>query len=147
MKVVRLFVLVLLCALACLLSALVLQAAGKRLHCAQCTSAFSADSPTRFTITRQHGKVLYGCCAHCGLLLVSRLDDVTAVTTRDANSGKGLDATTAYYVANPKAHCCCCESTLAFATREDAEQYQQQHGGTVFSYEDALRDVSGKKGK
>jgi hypothetical protein len=135
----------LLCFLAAVLSTLAVQAAGKTLRCPICTRTFTADSPTRFRITRVGGKELVTNCAHCGLTLVGHLKDVVSVTTYDYTSGQEVNAEMAFYVENSHERACCRPSVLAFATNASAIQFQKEHAGSVVSYQDALKDALGKQ--
>ena len=113
-----------------------------------------------FQITLANGKTLKTCCPRCGLeyLNDSKLRAQSLQAT-DFASGRWIDASQAVYVSGSDvSHCsmdeahrdaygCCyyksfdrCEpSVLAFASKQEAADFIQQHHGRMIDYAD-LRD-------
>jgi hypothetical protein len=58
--------------------------------------------------------------------------------TFDYRTQKGINGLTAYYLKDSDEIPCCVPTVLAFETREEAEEFQTDHSGTVFTFEEAL---------
>ena len=88
-------------------------------------------------------KAVCACCAHCGLLLFSNIqnNEVQSCMTRDFISGNPINCFSAWYVVGSSAKPCCIPSVIAFADKEDAEKFAKGFGGKVFDFETALRAV------
>jgi len=108
-----------------------------------------------FTIRLQSGKSVQTCCPRCGLHYLEQAHPaVASLLVRDFDSARPLDARSAFYVegsdvtpcssmhasAPPRDErgCClkavydrCLPSVLAFGSRERAEGFAREHGGTV----------------
>jgi len=101
------------------------------------------------------------CCPRCGLRFQRDRKDVASTEVADFFHGRRLDAQKAFYVEGSSVHLCCGEpaprrdatggqfvltwdrclpSLVAFATREEAEGFRRQHGGTVKTYADLLKE-------
>lgn len=103
------------------------------------------------------------CCARCGMhLAVERPGEIRAARATDLPSGEMIAAETAWYVEGGDEEFCtlhspsvvrepagvarraydrCLPQLVAFRTREQAEAYRSQHGGTVLNYAQALESV------
>lgn len=105
------------------------------------------------------------CCPRCGIHYQFEHPGIAkrALAT-DLSSGRFIAADTAYYVEGGDiSHCTmhatpvvrqpqgvsvrdydrCLPSLVAFGSREDAENYQKQHGGEVLDYAQAMERVKG----
>ncbi|MCB9453168.1 MAG: DeoR family transcriptional regulator [Anaerolineaceae bacterium] len=90
---------------------------------------------TSFIINTTSGEKVYGCCPHCGLLLLERHPDTTLVLTRDFLYGRMVNAGDAYYLIDSDIAVCCAPSVLCFAGERDAQRFQQGFGGNVLDFE------------
>jgi nitrous oxide reductase accessory protein NosL len=54
-------------------------------------------------------------------------------------SGEWIEAQKGFYVFDSKAIPACSPSWIAFEKKSKAEMFQKEFGGTVYSYEDALK--------
>ena len=103
------------------------------------------------------------CCPACALhYMLHHPDGVRQALATDFNSGRMIPAATAYYDDGGDVQYCtamhppvergpqgvsmrvydrCLPTLVAFQTPQEAEAYQQQHGGRVLSYSQALASV------
>lgn len=88
----------------------------------------------QFMITTQSGQTLRACCAHCGVLLLDIHTDVATVLLRDFLYGRMINAHQAHFVLRSRISVCCEPSVLAFATLEDAQDFERGFGGEVLSF-------------
>lgn len=151
-------------ALSLFLVALALASCGPRSKfCAVCQREECGNMA--FTIGLKDGKTLETCCPRCGLhYLEENHPDVAGLAVREFDGNDSLDARSAFYVEGSEVTpcssmhastpprdergCCmkqvydrCLPSVLAFRSRERAEEFAREHGGTVkvFSELDAKR--------
>lgn len=109
---------------------------GEAAHqCALC--AMPVPPRTSFMINTASGQQVYGCCPHCGLLLLERHPDTTLVLTRDFLYGRMVNAGDATYLIDSAVVVCCSPSVLCFAGEQDARRFQQGFGGSVLDFESA----------
>jgi len=120
-------------------------------------------SATAYQI-RVGGHVVVACCPRCGLH--AQMDQEHAMAgmawATDVNTGESVAAETAFYVeggdvqycthgnqpvmrephgASPREYDRCLPTLVAFKTPQAARAYQEQHGGRVLSYSQALASV------
>lgn len=108
------------------------------------------------------GRREHACCPRCGLhFQIHNSQRVRAAWATDYLTGERIDPTEATYVeASDVMTCCstrplkrgpesaaqlvwdrCLPALIAFQTREEAERFQQQHGGRLLTYPQALESV------
>ncbi len=129
-------------------------------ECDVCYRPMHAE--TFYRIHLANGETKDACCPRCGLRFQEGRDDVVGVEVTDFYSRKLLDATSAFYVEGSPVHFCshaalqedrsgaqyevawdrCLPSLVGFASREDAEEFQSENGGTVRSYDELLAEHS-----
>ena len=110
------------------------------------------------------GRVLAACCPRCGMR--AQVDQEKGKPRQawatDVNTGESVTAESATYVEGGDVQYCthgnpsvarepqgvsvrqydrCLPTLVAFKTLQEAEAYQQQHGGRVLSYPQALASV------
>jgi nitrous oxide reductase accessory protein NosL len=56
-------------------------------------------------------------------------------------TGALIDPRDALYIVGSNVSGCCKPSTLTFQHEEEAIKFQQQHGGTILSYEQTIADI------
>jgi DNA-binding transcriptional MocR family regulator len=110
--------------------------------CTMCSTPIS-DRTAMMIHSTSRGK-LCACCPHCGLMMLQNLPDVDAALARDYLYGRMINAMDGYYLLNTHVHLCCVPSVLCFATRGDAERFQQGFGGDILTY-DAARTALRKR--
>lgn len=99
---------------------------------------------TTFIIRRADGEQLRACCPHCGLLLLHGQQDGSLAFTTDFLYGHVVGAQQTAYLVASAVTLCCAPSVLSFASREDAQRFQQGFGGQITDLEQAqqqLRDM------
>ncbi len=99
--------------------------------CALCGKPVFAR--TAFILRGAGGEKLPACCAHCGLLLLSRRPISDMALTTDFLYGQMVGAQQAAYLVESGVSLCCAPSLLSFASREDAQRFQQGFGGQVMA--------------
>ena len=117
---------------------------------------------TFYRIHLESGETKDVCCPRCGLRFQEGRDDVVGVEVTDFTTRERIDAATAYYVENSPVHFCshaavredrsgdqyevtwdrCLPSLIGFASKEDAERLQREHGGSVKTYDEILAEHS-----
>lgn len=89
-----------------------------------------------FVIQGNNNEQIHTCCAHCGLL---HLDEQPAsALAKDFLYGRMVDARRAAYLVEPDITLCCIPAVLCFATRDDANRFQQGFNGAIMTFEQAL---------
>lgn len=118
---------------------------------------------TMITRVKIDGKTLYTCCARCPLTLAAQEHKrVEILEVTDYASGQRLRADQAYFVDGSAVHMCstprmkfdeartpyvrlfdrCEPSLLAFARRDQADEFAGQYGGTVKQLPELLRQAT-----
>ena len=127
-------------------------------HAAECGQCGRAECRNlAFDIHLKNGKVVQTCCPRCGLhYLDDEHPEVASLGVKDFDTAKRLDAAAAFYVEGSDVHpcsamggpepmdergCCmktvydrCLPSLLAFASRQKAEAFANDHGGSVKTF-------------
>lgn len=109
--------------------------------CAMCGKPVSQR--TVFIVKLENGEEVRACCAHCGLMLQSRLENVWQSLTADYLYGHMISAGQAYYLVESEVSICCVPSILAFGSNADAEKFQKGFGGQVLSMNDTAHYLHG----
>lgn len=111
-------------------------------RCSICTTTMAGHEKTHFIIMTKDKQRMVACCGHCGLFALYRLGDrAKRATTTDFVSGKLIAADQAFYVVGNNLVTCCIPSTISFAKRQEAENFQAKHGGTIYSLTEALTNI------
>lgn len=113
----------------------------------------------KFHLTTEDGKQKTFCCAKCGILeKLKQKGQVATATATDYATEKPVPVEEAVYVWNSNVEHCvvpqkrdwtdqrpmrlawdrCIPSLIAFRTKEEASQFQSEHGGTLVSYSESL---------
>lgn len=117
---------------------------------------------TVFRIETKHGTI-YACCPRCAMHhMIDHPGEARNEWATDLATGRQIPAQSAYYDEGGDVQYCtahtppvertpmgvqvrtydrCLPTLVAFATRDEAEAYRQQHGGRVVTYNEALDDV------
>ena len=112
-------------------------------RCSMCTTRLKGHEKTWFTVMTTSKKRMVLCCGHCGLFTMYKLKDkAKRATTTDFLTGKLIDAKMAYYVAGNDLLLCCFPSTISFADKKDAENFQKEHGGEILTFDQAMADIN-----
>ena len=118
---------------------------------------------TEFRIETAHGTI-YACCPRCAMHhMINHPGEARKELATDLNSGRFIPAQSAYYDEGGDVQYCtlqhaaiqrvpqqgvkmrvydrCLPVLVAFASKDEAEAYRQQHGGRVVTFDQALQDV------
>ena len=117
---------------------------------------------TLYRIHLRDGEVRQACCPRCGLHFQQGRDDVVALEVADFWTSELFDATQAFYVEDSLVNMCyldtpvqrdiegtestlmwdrCVPGLLAFESREDAEAFRREKGGTIKTYNQLLEET------
>lgn len=114
-------------------------AAGEK--CPLCGMKMEGNANTLYSITTNDGKTENYCCAHCGLWEHNaKKDTVKSAAAANFISGEMMDATKMFYLANSSAVPACSPSWIAFGSKEDAEKFQKGFGGTIYTFDEAMKE-------
>lgn len=109
--------------------------------CSLCGMNLAGNENTAYEITFTDGSVVTYCCPHCGLYeQATKKDSVKSARVRDFISGEWIDPAAATYLLNSSVVPACAPSWLAFGNNAEAVKFQQGFGGTIYSFEDALKE-------
>jgi hypothetical protein len=93
------------------------------------------NGSTRCILEYQDGKKEYYCCPSCGfpnrMQKLSHGEKIHRVMVVDFETGKTINAVSAYYLIGSKLKLCCSPSVLAFRTKLQTKRFQQVYGGTI----------------
>jgi len=118
---------------------------------------------TEFRVETAHG-TLYACCPGCAMHhMINNPGEARKELATDFKSGRLIAARSAYYDEGGDVQYCtrqdpavqrmpgqgvemrvydrCLPVLVAFASRDEADAYQRQHGGRVVTFDQALQDV------
>lgn len=118
---------------------------------------------TEFRVETRKG-TLTACCPRCAMhYMIDHPQQIRGAHATDYATGRLIEAKSAYYDEGGDVQYCtrhdpavergpsdgvrvrvydrCLPVLVAFASREEAETYRQQHGGRVLNYEQALESV------
>lgn len=130
--------------------------------CNVCDRTLHAGVTYRLELAGRHEDA---CCPRCGMhYAIQHPGAVQKALATDFNTGHWIAAESAYYVEGGDVEYCtmhstpverepqgvrvreydrCLPSLVAFRTQPEAVSYQQQHGGRVLSYAQAMESVRG----
>ncbi|MCR4290707.1 MAG: nitrous oxide reductase accessory protein NosL [Candidatus Scalindua sp.] len=108
--------------------------------CPLCGMGIEGNENTDYQITFADGKTVSYLCPHCGLWEHAKhKDKIKSVRARDFISGEWKDVTTMYMLSNSSAVPACSPSWIAFGSKTDVEKFQKGFGGTIYTFEEALK--------
>lgn len=111
-------------------------------RCSMCAAELKGHERTWFTIITKDKKRMLACCGHCGLFMMYKLkDEAMRAVTPDFKTGRMIDAKQAYYVAGNDLILCCVPSTVSFKSKADATEFQEQHGGEILTFQEAMGNI------
>ncbi len=117
---------------------------------------------TLYKIHLRDGEVRQACCPRCGLYFQQGRDDVVRLEVADFRTSKLMDATQAFYVEDSSVNMCyldtpvhrqiegmestlawdrCMPGLLAFESREAAEEFRSEKGGSIKTYDQLLKEI------
>lgn len=105
--------------------------------CAYCTKTIHNRLAVQFILTNQ--EIEQTCCMHCGLLRFNEIEArVSQVICRDFLKDTTLSAKRAIFLLESQLQMNCCQpEILAFASREQAQQFQKGFGGQLMTFHEA----------
>ncbi len=109
--------------------------------CAMCGRA--VNDRTAFTLNLTNGEQLRACCAHCGLMLQQKIEDVWQSFTTDFLHGHVVSTPQAVFLIENELTICCAPSVLTFGNRKDAERFQKGFGGKIAGMEETIEYLHG----
>lgn len=109
--------------------------------CAMCGK--STSPRTLFIVKLDNGEELRACCAHCGLMLQSRSQNVWQSMTMDYLYGHMISAGQAFYLVGSMVSICCVPSILVFGSKTDAENFKKGFGGHLLGMNETIEHMRG----
>lgn len=106
----------------------------------------SLNQRLAFRLILRENRVETACCTHCGILRHQMLgEEVLETLCSDFFSDTTISAMTASFVMDTTIDLGCCQpQVLPFKHKEHAEGFVQGFSGTVLSYTEALKKVTGQ---
>ncbi len=108
-------------------------------RCVQCGRENNARTP--FMIELIDGEKMVACCAHCGLMALTKRNNVSTATITDFFYGTLLNASQACYVLNSSVSLCCRPSTITFSNQQDGEHFIKGFGGQLHDFAGAIQII------
>ncbi len=111
-----------------------------RKECAVCGMWIDQYQRTRHVIALRSGETVYFCSAACAARYVKdNRQKVETIRTADFITEQLVEAEKAFYLQGSDVPgVMSYVSTIAFATRKDAEEFQRMHGGRIIAFTQAL---------
>lgn len=113
-------------------------AAGKGKTCPKCGKEIQTQSARFYVVYKDGKKESFG-CPHCGLSEINN-GNVKSAKATDFLRGKKINAEKAFYLKGSEFGTCCTPYWLSFSSKDEAEKFSKGFGGTVMTYEEALKD-------
>jgi hypothetical protein len=108
-------------------------------RCGQCGMDLSKFRKTQYEIRWADGTVTKTCGVQCGLTQqILHRDAFKSAVAKDYLTGDPFDARTGCYVFESKIIADMAPGFIAFRQRTDAEKFQNESGGRVLRFEEAL---------
>jgi len=125
-----------------LLLAIAAYAAEMAGKCSLCGMNFAGNENTAYEITMKQGKkAATYCCPHCGLYVhATETAKVKGARARDFISGEWMAPAEMTFLYKSSAMPACGPSWIAFGKKEEAEKFQKGFGGTVYTFDEALKE-------
>lgn len=98
---------------------------------------------TVFMVKFENGEEKRACCAHCGLMLQSREQNIWQVLAADYLYGHMISAGQAYYLIGSDLNICCVPSVLVFGSKQEAEKFQSGFGGQLLDMNETVQHLHG----
>ena len=112
----------------------------EKVKCPLCGMGIEGNENTDYQIIFEDGKTVSYGCPHCGLWEHAKhKDKIKSVWARDFISGEWEDVTRMYMLHNSSAVPGCSDSWIAFRSKTDIEKFQKGFGGTIYTFEEALK--------
>ncbi len=109
--------------------------------CPLCGMNIAGNENTAYVITMEDGSKTKYCCPHCGLWVQAKeKDGIKAAKARDFISGEWDDPENMVFLFKSTAVPACAPSWIAFSKKSEAEKFQKGFGGTIYTYEEALKE-------
>jgi len=109
--------------------------------CHLCGMNIEGNENTAYEVQYQDGKSATLCCPHCGLWVhASEKAGIKQARARDFISGEWMDPEKMYFVFKSKAVPACAPSWIAFGKKAEAENFVKGFGGTVLSFNAAMKE-------
>jgi nitrous oxide reductase accessory protein NosL len=119
-------------------------AASAQDKCALCGMNLAGNENTAFVVEKTSGETVTYCCPHCGLWIMAKeADTIKSAKVRDFIGGEWINAKDAVYLYDSKAVPSCSPSWIAFAKKKEAQMFHKGFGGTVYSYDEAIKKRAG----
>lgn len=119
-------------------------AANAQEKCPLCGMNLADNENTAFVVEKTTGETVTYCCPHCGLWIMTKeADTVKSAKVKDFIGGEWINAKDAVYLYKSKAVPACAPSWIAFATKKEAQMFRKGFGGTVYSYNEAIKKRAG----
>jgi DNA-directed RNA polymerase subunit RPC12/RpoP len=112
--------------------------AGAKDVCPKCGKEVQTQNAKFYVVYKDGKKDSFG-CPHCGLSEVNK-GNVKSAKATDFLRGKKIDAEKAFYLKGSEFGTCCAPYWLSFSSKDEAEKFSKGFGGTVITYEEALKD-------
>lgn len=113
-------------------------AAGKGKTCPKCGKEIQTENARFYVVYKDGKKGSFG-CPHCGLSEVNK-GNVKSAKATDFLRGKKNAAEKAFYLKGSEFGTCCAPYWLSFSSKDEAEKFSKGFGGTVMTYDEALKD-------
>lgn len=116
-------------------------AAAAEEKCPLCGMKLAGNENTAYVITTTDGKTTTYCCPHCGLSVHAESKaKVKSAKARDFISGEWMDPAKMVFLFKSTAVPACAPSWIAFGSKAEAEKFQRGFGGTIYTFEEALKE-------
>ena len=109
--------------------------------CAMCSKTISQRAV--FIVKMENEEEKRACCAHCGLMLQNRTQNVWQSLAADYLHGHMVSANQAFYLIGSDLTVCCVPSVLTFGSKSDAQKFQKGFGGQLLTMEEAVSHLHG----
>lgn len=96
---------------------------------------------TAFILQPNGGEQIQACCAHCGLMMMVNMPNITHALTTDFLHGTIVNITQTTFLMHSNITICCSPTILTFDKPEDAIRFQRGFGGTLADYETARQFI------
>lgn len=124
-----------------LLLAIAAYAAEMAGKCSLCGMNFAGNENTAYEITMKDGKQATYCCPHCGLYVhATETAKVKTARARDFISGEWMAPADMTFLYKSSAVPACAPSWIAFGKKEEAAKFQKGFGGTLYPFNEALKE-------
>jgi len=117
-----------------------LQSGKEKMWCHICGMSLKMFYKTSHAVKLKSGKVRQYCSIRCLAKDFANIkDDIKEILVVDAKSGRMIDAKGAFYVVGSKVKGTMSKvSKVAFASKEDAKEFQKEFGGKIVSFKEAF---------